>query len=148
MYIATHLGWVVLSCAVLMFFRKRSIQKNKQTNKKKQRKWNSSISRSAGGTQPPWPGPAGDASGMAERKGQCRAGGLHSGGAFSWAQLSCFPGLGFSVPRYKISHCFSAAGRPRSAQAPARAWLLDIEAGAREGEGSSRTEPISTAPIR
>lgn len=26
MYIATHLGWVVLSCAVLMFFRKRSIK--------------------------------------------------------------------------------------------------------------------------
>lgn len=34
MYIATHLGWVVLSCAVLMFFRKRSIQK-KEKNKKK-----------------------------------------------------------------------------------------------------------------
>lgn len=33
MYIATHLGWVVLSCAVLMFFRKRSIQKKNKKQK-------------------------------------------------------------------------------------------------------------------
>lgn len=33
MYIATHLGWVVLSCAVLMFFRKRSIKKKGKKKK-------------------------------------------------------------------------------------------------------------------
>lgn len=139
MYIATHFGWVVLSCAVLMFFRKRSIQKTKQ---KKQSKWNSSISRSAGGTEPPRPGPAGDASsvGKGKGKGWVRAGGLWSRGSpllgdhsiASQALLLVHPGV-------KSRGVFL---RP-----PAAAQLLHTGAGAGEGAGSPCTEPVSTAPL-
>lgn len=137
MYIATHFGWVVLSCAVLMFFRKRSIQKTKQ---KKQSKWNSSISRSAGGTEPPRPGPAGDASSVGKGKGWVRAGGLWSRGSpllgdhsiASQALLSVHPGV-------KSRGVFL---RP-----PAAAQLLHTGAGAGEGLGSPCTEPVSTAPL-
>lgn len=116
MYIATHLGWVVLSCAVLMFFRKRSIQK---TNKKSNV---SGILPSP--AQPGAPSPHGRAPlGMhqAWQRGRVSAelGGLQSRGEPSpGGSLSRFPSIGFGVPRYKISHCFPAAGCPGSARSP------------------------------
>lgn len=135
MYIATHFGWVVLSCAVLMFFRKRSTQKTKQ---KKQSKWNSSISRSARGTEPRRPGPAGDASSMG--KGWGRAGGLWSRGSpllgdhsvASQALLLVYPGI---------------QSRGVFLKPPAAAQPLHMGAGAGQGAGSPCTEPVSTVPL-
>lgn len=141
MYIATHLGWVVLSCAVLMFFRKRSIQK-KQPNKKLSQ-WNSSTSCSARGTKPLQPGPAGDASSVAERKGLYRAGGALSGGhhsVTSQALLMVYPDTKFHIIFLQLG----VLGRPT---APAHAQHLDMEICAQEREGSPCTEPISTAPV-
>lgn len=144
MYIATHLGWVVLSCAVLMFFRKRSIQK-KQTKKKSKV---SGILPSP--TQPRAPSPHGRAPlGMHQawwKEGLVQSWGAPGGSPLlgdrsvaSQALVSVSPDVKFHI----VSLRLGAPGRPA---APACAWLLDIEAGAREGGGLSCTEPISTAP--
>lgn len=145
MYIATHLGWVVLSCAVLMFFRKRSIQKNQKKSKV------SGILPSP--AQPEAPSPDGRAplrmhqpwwrGRVSAELGGSRAEGsplLGDHSVASQALVSVYPDIKFRI-------VFLRLGAPGWPAAPAHAWLLDIEAGAWEGEGSSCTEPISTAPV-
>lgn len=93
-------------------------------------------------------GPAGDASSVVEGKGYCRAGGdPEPRGALSWGILSRSQALVSVYPDIKFRIVFLRLGSPGRPAAPARAWLLDIEAGAWEGGGSSCTEPISTAPV-
>lgn len=117
MYIVTHLGWVVLSCAVLMFFRKRSIQKKKDKKKKKEKqkekqsKWNSSISHSARGTH--GRAPLGMHQGWWSRRVSAELGGLqptpgdHS--VTSQALVLACPGIKFP----SVSLWLGALGRPQ-----------------------------------
>lgn len=147
------MGSTVLCCADVFQKtvnpKKKKPTKNNNNNKKKeQSKWNSSISGSAGGTEPPGRGPAGDASSVAEGRVSAELGGSGAGGSpllgdhsvASQASVSLYPDVKFRI----VSLWLCAPGQPA---APARARLLGVEAGARKGEGSSCTEPISTAPV-
>lgn len=136
MYIATHLGWVVLSCAVLMFFRKRSIQKRKKKKqqKKKQNKWNSSISRSAG--------PCQGCIKVAEGKGQCSTWGsplLEDPSVASQALVLGYPDRKFHI-------VFLWLGTPGQPPAPAVPgfWILRLVLGngrAHPAQSSSALHP-------
>lgn len=106
MYIATHLGWVVLSCAVLMFFRKRSIQK---TNKKKSKV--SGILPSP--AQPAAPSPHGRAPlGMhqAWQRGRVSA---ELGGALFWGITQSLPKHWFWCTQIQNFPLFSCGWVPQ-----------------------------------
>lgn len=117
MYIATHLGWVVLSCAVLMFFRKRSIKKKE----KKKAKWNSSISLlSRSGTEP-WAAPSWRMHqawwrGRGKRSVGCPGREEPSPGA----ALRRFASVGFCVPNPKLDVAFLWLPVPASSPPPSR----------------------------
>lgn len=89
------MGSTVLWCADV-FQKTINPKKNKKKKEKKQSKCNSSISRSAGDTEPRW--------------GCIRHGG-GEGLAQSWGpspggSLSHLPSVAFGVPRYKTARCF------------------------------------------
>lgn len=106
MYIATHLGWVVLSCAVLMFFRKRSIKKKKE--KKCQVEFFHLLA------QPRWDRAPGrsqleDASSVVEGKGQAQRGLPGPRGTLSQGSPQALCQRWFLCTQSAIGHSFPVA---------------------------------------